>query len=596
MPSTTLVVARRELTEKRFVFIAAIAFALLAVITSLVVNVRGSFAEMLALTSAIFATAFALGLASILGATLIGRELTENRLSFYFARPLPGTALWFGKLAAAMILIVVSFGIIFFPAAMTGTHIVTMWTNSLGMFAAAVIAGAIILFLVVHIVSTMVRSRSAWIGLDFVCAIATAAAAAGMLILPLMASAWTIFLTAAIALATGVLIVVIGASAWQVAMGRTDRRRNHLALSRFLWSGVTVVLVLVATYLLWVMTVTPADFVEIRARRDGHAGWEMISGHARWRGDYEPAFLVNADGRRTRILAPYWTDVEISRDGRMAVWQRYSIFEHSMELVRCRLDVPRPSAERTSLWIPRSELALSDDGTRVVTGTDTFNVYDVHTLRNLGSFHVDVPEKSWPRISFVGNDVVRVYVRDFVRNTANILEYDLRTRTLSRTGSSEAMVVALSPDRSRMLAFRNRAYVLADARTGAKLASPSGHSIHFLADGSVAMLETFNGKVTISRLDASGNRLPDVVVAGRYYAAELLGGDARRILLRGKVDTREPWLVVVDLQRGVVLRQDPELENALIDRDRPLPDEILALAGPRLMAWNLVTGAKRLGR
>jgi hypothetical protein len=265
-----------------------------------------------------------------------------------------------------------------------------------------------------------------------------------------------------------------------------------------------------------------------------------------------------------------------------------------MELVRCRLDAPRPTAERTSLWIPRGELALSDDGTRVVTGTDTLNVYDLRTLRNLGSFHVDVPEKAWPRISFAGNDVVRVYVWDSVRSAVNIFEYDLRTRTLSRTGSSEAMIVALSPDRRRMLAVRDHVYVVADARTGAKLAAPDGHSVRFLADGSVAMLHTLNGQVTIQHLDTAGNRLPDVVVAGRYYDAAIVGGDAKRIILRGKVDAREPGLVVVDLQRGVVLRQDPELESALIDSDRPLPDEILTIAGHRLLAWNLVTGAKRV--
>lgn len=593
MSNTTLVVARRELAEKRFVFVAAVAFALLSVIIPFAVKAQSSFHEMLALTSAILATAFALGLSAILGATVIGRDLSENRLSFYFARPLPGTALWFGKLAAAMILIAVSFGIIFIPALMSGTQSVTMWTNSLGMFAAAVVGGAIVLFLVVHVVSTMVRSRSALIALDFVCAVATVAAAAAMLALPLIAVARTIAITVAMALATGFLTVLIAASAWQVAKGRADRRRNHVALSRFLWSGMAVVLVVVGLYLLRVMTVSPADLFEIRERSDEHAGWAVIFGRATGRGDYEPGFLVNADGRWIRTLAPGWADIEISRDGRMAVWHRYSLLEHSTELVRCRLDAPRPSAERTSLRITHSGLALSDDGTRVVSGFDTFNVYDVRTLRNLGAFHIDIPEKAWPATVFVTNDVVRVYIRRAKVTDLGIFEYDLRTRTLTRTGSSDAMAVALSPDRSRMLTLREGAYVLADARTGAKIASPSGHSVRFLADGTVAMIETLNRQSTLHRLDASGNRLPDVAIAGHYEGAAVVGGDATRIIMRGKVDAREPWLFVVDPRTGAVLRQDPELGEALIDNDRPLPDEILTTAGPRLVAWNIATGAKR---
>ena len=56
MPSTTLVVARRELAEKRFVFIAAIAFVLLSILIPMTVLTYGSFRESLAMTSTVLAT------------------------------------------------------------------------------------------------------------------------------------------------------------------------------------------------------------------------------------------------------------------------------------------------------------------------------------------------------------------------------------------------------------------------------------------------------------------------------------------------------------------------------------------------------------
>src|SRR5258706_15379992 len=114
--NSTFVVASREIAEKRFVFPAAVAFALLAIIPPSTMHMRGSFGEALTVSSAILSTAFAFGLAMILGASIVGRELTENRLSFYFARPLPAAAIWFGKVAASTLLITLSFLIVFAPA------------------------------------------------------------------------------------------------------------------------------------------------------------------------------------------------------------------------------------------------------------------------------------------------------------------------------------------------------------------------------------------------------------------------------------------------------------------------------------------------
>ena len=78
-----------------------------------------------------------------------------------------------------------------------------------------------------------------------------------MLRLPLAAQARTITVVASVALAAGFLLVVLGACTWQVAKGRTNRVQNHLALSRFLWSGVTFVLLAVSSYLLWALAASP---------------------------------------------------------------------------------------------------------------------------------------------------------------------------------------------------------------------------------------------------------------------------------------------------------------------------------------------------
>ena len=51
----------------------------------------------LAVASLIFATGFTAGLATILGSSIIGKELSDGRLSFYFSKPVSAGSIWFGN-------------------------------------------------------------------------------------------------------------------------------------------------------------------------------------------------------------------------------------------------------------------------------------------------------------------------------------------------------------------------------------------------------------------------------------------------------------------------------------------------------------------
>lgn len=594
--NSTFAVVRRELAEKRFVFVAALAFALLSVILALTVHMRSSFTEAMTLCSAIFGAGFAGGLAVILGATIVGRELAENRLSFYFSRPLPAPAIWFGKFFASAILITGSFLIVFAPALSTGSRLATQWTSSAAAFGSFVVLAALILFLAAHVLSTMVRSRSAWIAIDFLCVVATGAAVLAMLSLPLAARAFTVTKVASAALGGGFLIVVLGACTWQLAKGRTDRLGNHLALSRFLWTGVTLVLLFVAASLLWAMSVTPADLVDIQGG-SVRAGWAVFRGHAAGRGDYEPTFLVNADGRTMRILTPpWWGGVHVARNGKVAVWLRMRtslLHPVPLELVLCQLDVPQPHAERTGVTMGPQEMELSDDGSRLVTGGETVNVYDLAAKRSLGSFHLGTPEMSWPQVMFVTNDVVRVYVRSRAGDEA-IYEYDVRARALRPTGTFQGWAQSFSADRTRMVVYKNHHPYLADARSGEPITNLAGKMVRFLADGSIASVETHDLHATVRHFDANGRLLREAVLSP-HTEAIIGGGDGHRVVLGLRRNGTADWGVAVfDLDRGVITREEPSLRIALLDPDQSLPNEILATTEHGVVTWNLTTGAKRL--
>src|SRR5207249_374777 len=99
-----------------------------------------------------------------------------------------------------------------------------------------------------HIIGTMVGSRSKWIAADFIIAV-LAGLAIWSIVKPLLqghATDTAIVLGVTIAVAFAVIVATSGA--WQLSRGRTDRVRNHLELSRYLWSGIAIVLLLAGTY------------------------------------------------------------------------------------------------------------------------------------------------------------------------------------------------------------------------------------------------------------------------------------------------------------------------------------------------------------
>jgi len=116
-----IAIARREIGERSFVFIAAVVLTIAPALALIVP--RGTFHDRLsafALLSVIVAVGFTGGLSTILGVSLVGRELTEKRLSFYFSRPIGAVSIWFGKVAGALALIVASFAVILLPARLAG--------------------------------------------------------------------------------------------------------------------------------------------------------------------------------------------------------------------------------------------------------------------------------------------------------------------------------------------------------------------------------------------------------------------------------------------------------------------------------------------
>jgi len=298
-----LAIARREVEERTFVFVAAIAMAIVPFVAFLAPHTSLEDRTGVVVTIGFFiAVAFTWALGLILGTTLVGRELVEKRLSFYFSRPVSGAAIWFGKLIGATVLLVLCFAITSaVPLGLGGSIWRTMSVVSRSFTAAAILAAGFTLMLLAHVGSTWIRSRSAILGLDF--------AAIVIFLIALFASIMPLaFVNGAgaaktlLALTAFSLVVAIpAAGAWQLERGRVDARRSHRELSRFLWTVMAIVLAAVAGFALWAMAASPRD---LRGAPFAYQSGNVVSvdGAAR---NTNPVFLVDlSTGAFTRGGGP----------------------------------------------------------------------------------------------------------------------------------------------------------------------------------------------------------------------------------------------------------------------------------------------------
>src|SRR5204862_7200798 len=119
-----------------------------------------------------------------------------------------------------------------------------------------------------------------------------------------------------------VALAILAAGAWQIARGRTDRRRSHKELSRFLWGTLGGGLLILAAYVAWVVSATPRDVPVPDFVDQSVSSWTFIGGRVKNRMDYHAMFLYNIDsGRFLRIpkMQSWWPAV-FSNDGKVAVW------------------------------------------------------------------------------------------------------------------------------------------------------------------------------------------------------------------------------------------------------------------------------------
>jgi hypothetical protein len=621
-----ITIAARDLRERSFVFITA---AIVATIPFLAAALRlgnSSPAWIIAVTGMILCVTVSLGVAGVLGASMIGRDLSERRLSFYFSKPVSPLAIWFGKLAGAIATVALCFGVIFLPSFLAAN---TEWQKDMPApgFIAVVLAASVYLLLVMHAFGTMIRSRSGLVAVDLI-VLALLAGAMWLTLRPLlsnMAMVLVMWIWQSVVLA--IPVIIIAAGAWQLSRGRTDIRRSHRELSAFLWTAVAAVTGITAMYVAWVVSATPRDVVNPWASAATSGDWMVMSGPARHRGDYQPSFLVDTrDGHYVRFASSRWQPPQFALNGNAAI----SIAPTAESLRKANGEVhvwslPKmtdvATGVETSIY---ARVVLSDDLSRLAIFTNhILSVYDIGSRSLLASVRIPAGEDAM--MFFVSPSRVRVYALAVMKLGSRIpdgqlpiYEFDVASRRLNETGKIRAVrwtQIAASPDGSTLAIaeFPNLAagqLLIVDGRSGATRATinSASHSrwVDMLEGGGLSFAESTRIRI----FDAQGNPVREIplgplmergVMATRIR--EIVPGRKLLVLVRHNLDQKNPALDsdigIVDVERGVVER----IEHAVSLRDQVRTDDprmprattTFVIADPTgtLWRWNALTGEKR---
>jgi hypothetical protein len=567
--SGLVAVASREMRERRFILVAALVAGLLPLLLHVVGGTPARGAEWLAF---VVLLAFPAAVGIVLGSSVLGRDLAERRLGFYFVRPISAGAIWGGKMLAAAVLTVAT-------TALLATLTFRFFQNGFPLFRSSatltmILVGSLPLvgLVAAHIGASLFRSRSGLLAYDCTAFLASLIAFGLMAKRLADAGALSSLQYVVPALAILMIPVLVLAGAAQVIIGRTDARRGHFALSATLWGLVAAQLGAVAFFAHWVLSVTPAELEKGRWRQWAWAyvdpapvgDYFFLNGG---RAGYNPLFLINAaTGRYVRV----GVDVQgaaFSADGRHAVWlEGLSAWaaSHSRVLATARLDGAQPVITRSPLEKGDSIKALSQEGSRVLLREGEL----IHVRETVSGGPVAKTKLGEPlAASFLTPGKVRIYQTLIPgRRTIVVTDWDLGTGSMiERLRIANQGFIRVEGVRGSQLLVKERPQAGAPLRLAVYDVETARERVvleglremdlaAWLQDGRVAVTSG-DGPTRLRIFDDAGHETLSTELPARTAS---WGGELGGRLILGSVDlTRKPAVesLFVDLQTGAVNRR-----------------------------------------
>ena len=506
----TLSIFRREFAAKRDFLLVAVAAAGIAYLIPLLPGLEGQDpGDVRSVASQVLGLGLGLALAVGFGATVLGSDLSAGRLGFYFARPVGAAAVWTGRTLAALAIVLVCVLVVSIVAVVAeGPHLLELNATGWGAVVSTLLVLPTVLFLLSHAVSIMLRARTAWLFLDLVGWVAIAVGS-WLTLRPLvfMGAVKAAMLMGAL-LVGALAFALASAGLVGTAVGRTDLRRTHGALSIVLWALLGVAVVCLSVYGGWLRSFGPAEMDDVEVfsvAPDG--GWLEVWGSAPGHLDIRRRVLISSAGDNHLLLPAsstgYPMELIYSADGGTAIGlDRMSGSESLSSLWWTDLTTAVPKLEETLLVVPAGTIpALSPDGSRVaILEEGTLSVHDLASEELVAALRLPASFRK-ATVLFFELDRLRLFARTGEDDSSMILiaEVDLEKRAVEETGRIEGVQragwMALSRNAERMILSvrEDRTSVprrsLHDAKDGSLIRELDYRgSLRFLRDGRLAAL------------------------------------------------------------------------------------------------------------
>ena len=627
--NATLAVMTRELAARRQVVAVALAAAVIAAAMPLMPGL-GNYQpdDVRTVSASTLALALGWGLALLFGATMIGGDLSEGRFGFYFARPVSGRAVWWGRILAALLLILACEAFVLLPALFGD---VAVLASSSDWWLPALIGYLVLPFLLLllaHALSIMVRARTAWLFLDLSGAVVFAILA-WVSLRPLVVigsgiASWVI----AGSLIASLVVALSLAGGAGVAIGRVDLARAHGALSLTLWGTLAILTAGITLYSGWLRHFGPTDFDDVDVLTLAPNGrWVETLGRAGNRLDVRRRCLVSTTDKRWIPLPGQWggyaRDVVYSMDGSTAVWRGAGANDEPQALWWADLARRDPSARESNLVVALSApLMLSPAGDRLaILEEGTLSVYELESEQLLTA--VRLPE-DFERVTalYPSRETLRLLARvgrgdeqsliiaDMVVASGEIvkrgevdglgdrpvvmLDGGLRhmivwTRTEEKLASERNVFDANDGSFIRELTTTGLPRFLQDGRLVMLLQGDDGRSqlVAESAEGSQRALHTIDGR---GQPNLSGEAVPNGVVIWRLEDPSQSTQGLRVDLV--DVDTGEIRNIGRHLRRGFwwLGWQYGSAGTVIWFRDQPAASRLFIDQTGALLRWNPETG------
>jgi hypothetical protein len=646
-----LAVAARELAERWILFPAS----LMVGFFPLVVPAFGVRREDAPLVGLVGATGLAAAAAVVIGSSMLARDAADGRLGFLFSRPVPWGTIWGGKWLAALVLVVTS-GILAaipwmaaFPLAALGGHHGGSWIRAMidgpgWAFSFTLIVLGVGL---ANFGATAFRSRSPWLGLDFGL-LAAGFWATRRYVAPLWLygilgkemEQWSIVL-GLLPLALGVLV----GSVAQVAVGRTDLRRAHRAMSIGLWAVIGLTLGVAGGYWQWVRSASPADVSVQAAARDPRGRWVYVEGSGAHSGFYPHGYLIDAASgrymRRPDHDGEPWRrwgfGLFFSADGRFGAVPHFDREDRgaALSLIDLTGETPRLTEVALESSPPptgRTEFALSPKAASIfVVHESGASLFELPSGRRMATTTIG-PGWRPAALRFVAGGGARAWLVPW-SEVPGPMRAEMRVVDLAADGQSKAVTfptaTSLDPARvwgavladadGRRIVTVDAGLHLRDGATGDSVATlaegagmfPGNLSVFFLADGRIVVgdgrirMESGPPRALIRVFDRAGVPLSEMRLevrpGGLSVGPEVAPG--RIAVSPFRADFLPEDTLVIDVGEGRVVERLPGLRSKLgfwdVSCSAPAGAEATSVhffrdAEGRLVRLDFATGERRV--